>query len=155
MGEHLLIDGYNILHAWPAMRSLLRARRDAAAARLLEVVRVVHDFEGWALTLVFDGQGDALTIEHPDDGNTALTVVYAPRGVTADGIIERLLARTPQAEDWVVATGDHAIAQTALANGARAIGPAELQTWIEAVEARQTRWLQRRSNEVDESWRSV
>jgi predicted RNA-binding protein with PIN domain len=149
---HLIIDGYNVAHAWPTLRGLVGRRREAVGGRLLDAVRVIHDFSGKSLTLVFDGDGATLTIDHPDDGVETLTVVYAPQGVTADGVIERLLARAGEVSEWTVATADRAIIQTAQSYGAHAISPQELADWVERVEAQQTRWLQRQRNEVDRDW---
>lgn len=140
---HLIIDGYNILHAWPEFRRLLRRRIDAATGRLVEAVRILHDFEGSALTVVFDGDGPQLVIEHPDETDS-LTVVYSARGVTADAVIEQLLARTPSTEGWVVASADAAIARTALSYGARPVSPSELADWLASVECRQSNWIARR-----------
>lgn len=145
---HLIIDGFNIIHAWPTFRPLLRRGLDVAAGRLLDAVRILHDFEGNALTIVFDGQGSTLSISHPEEV-TSLTVVYSPAGMTADTIIERLLARAPAVEDWVVASGDAAIAQSALSYGARAISPQALADWCAESEQRQTAWIQRRSKDID------
>lgn len=149
---HLVIDGYNVAHAWPELRGMLRRHREAVTGRLLEAVRVIHDFEGRSLTIVFDSDRAQLAIEHPDDGLESLSVVYAPKGVTADGVIERLLARAGDASDWTVATADRAIIQSAHTCGAHAVSPGELAAWVDRVEARQRNWLQRRGNEVDREW---
>lgn len=145
---HLVIDGYNILHAWVEYRPLLKRGLDAAAGRLLDAVRVLHDFEGHALTIVYDGNGSAISIVHPEEVDS-LTIVHSPLGVTADTIIERLLARAPETEGWVVASGDGAVGQTALSYGARAISPESLASWCLEAECRQTSWLQRRRKEID------
>ena len=145
---HVIIDGFNIIHAWPTFRPLLKRGLDVAAGRLLDAVRILHDFEGNALTIVFDGQGSTISINHPEE-LTSLTLVYSPAGTTADTIIERFLARAPSAADWVVASGDGAIAQSALSYGARAMSPQALADWCAEAEQRQSAWIRRRSKDVD------
>lgn len=145
---HIIVDGYNVIHAWPDLRALLRRSTDAAAARLLDALRILHDFEGQSLTLVFDGKGACLTIEQTD-GLETLTVVHSPGGVTADTVIERLLARAPVIDGWVVATGDGAVAQTATSYAARAISPDALATWCNEAARRQSDWIRRRSKAID------
>ena len=43
--KHLLVDGSNIMHAWPELRALLAGDRDTARARLSRAVRILHDLE--------------------------------------------------------------------------------------------------------------
>ncbi len=142
---HLVVDGYNILHAWPQLKALMRRDLEAAADRLLEELRILHDFGGYDLILVFDGKGNQLSILHPDDTET-LTVVYSPQGVTADAVIERLLAKAPDTAGWVVASADGALSQSALAYGARSLTPAALLSWCEELHQRQTAWIQRQGS---------
>ena len=54
--KHLLVDGPNILHAWPELRSLLRRDRSAARSQLTGRLAAIHDAEAVRLTLVFDGR---------------------------------------------------------------------------------------------------
>jgi hypothetical protein len=149
--RHLLIDGANILHAWPELNALLRKDRDAARARLVQRVAAIHDVEQTRVTLVFDGRGEELTIEHPSDQAT-FSVIFTPTSVTADTVIEQMVGRSADAASCVVATDDRAERETILATGASAIAAAELIAWIDRVDVRQAIALKalRRSN--DKHW---
>lgn len=146
-GRHLLVDGFNAIHAHAGWRELLRRDQGAAMARLVEDVRVLHDAENWRLTIVFDSQESRLQVEQPSPLPT-LAVVYTPAGVTADAVIERLLARSQRVEERVVATDDRAIQQTALSNGAQILTCAELGAWINRAVLAQTRRLQQKSKQA-------
>jgi len=88
---HLLVDAYNVIHAWPDLRAaLLHHGPDAARAQLAEAVRPIHDSAGWRVSLVFDGRGPDLLIERPGPDLT-FSYVYGPAGLTADAIIEQIV----------------------------------------------------------------
>jgi len=83
----LVVDGYNVLGAWPELskgRPLADAR-DALIHRL-------HDYAGYSgqqIVLVFDAwQSERL--ERSVDRSGPLTVVFTQKGETADHYIERL-----------------------------------------------------------------
>lgn len=146
--KHLLIDGANILHAWPDLRALLRRDRGVAREKLSQSVRVIHDTEQVRLTLVFDGRGDDLVVEHPGDLKT-FSHVYTPVGMTADDAIEQLVGKAADPALCIVATDDRAERQTIEATGAAGISAEELRAWVGRTEKRQQTQLasQRRKNE--------
>ncbi len=83
----LIVDGYNVLGAWPEMtknRPLADARDD--------LTRRLHDYAGYSgqrVILVFDAwQSDRLARTEEQTG--ALTVVFTQKSETADHYIERL-----------------------------------------------------------------
>ena len=83
----LLVDGYNVLGAWPELSKgkPLADARDALIHRL-------HDYAGYSgqqIILVFDAwQSDRM--ERSVDQSGPLTVVFTQKGETADHYIERL-----------------------------------------------------------------
>ena len=83
----LVVDGYNVLGAWPELSKgkPLADARDALIHRL-------HDYAGYSgqqVVLVFDAwQSDRL--ERSIDKKGSLTIVFTQKGETADHYIERL-----------------------------------------------------------------
>lgn len=150
--KHLLIDGSNILHAWPELRALMRRERDVAREKLSQSVRVIHDTEQVRLTLVFDGRGSELVVEQPGDLKT-FSHIYTPAGMTADDAIEQLVGKAADPATCIVATDDRAERQTIEATGAAGISAEELRAWVGRAEQRQQTQLasQRRKNE--EVWK--
>lgn len=149
---HLLVDGYNLAHAWPEVREQVGRRLDVAVALVVERVRVIHDVLGWLVTVVFDGRGDRLSLEHPG-GVETLTVVFSATGETADAVIERMLARAPDRSGWIVATNDRALGHSAVANGATVLSAGEMAAWAERTEGRAAGWAQRKRLANDRRWR--
>jgi hypothetical protein len=162
--RHLLVDAYNVIHAWPELRALLgKDNPDAARARLLELLRPIHDTEGWRVTVVFDGRGDELLIERPGTDLT-FSCVYGPRGLSADGVIEQLVAnaaeraggkaRRGEEMEIIVATRDNLLGEAAAACGARPLSPDGLLDWAQHAAARQRENVATRSKRTQKDWRA-
>jgi len=150
--KHLLVDGSNILHAWPELRSLIKRDRDAARAQLAQALSVIHDEEQTRLTLVFDGRGEELTVEYPGKLKTFM-VLYTPAGTTADDVIEQLAGKAANPENYTVATDDRAERQTIEASGAVSISAADLASWVERADQRQRTRLAGLKRDNERVWR--
>jgi hypothetical protein len=150
--KHVLIDGANVLHAWPELRALLKRDRDAARARLSQAVRAIHDVEEARVTLVFDGRGDEIAVERPSSHDT-FTHLYTPAGMTADDLIEQLVGRAAEPRSCFVVTDDRAERQTIEALGAAALSTDDLAQWVARVEQRQGVRLAERRRDNDQKWR--
>ncbi len=134
--RHLLIDGANVVHGWPELRGMMQRERDEARALLVRRVTVLHDEEQIRVTVVFDGRGAELTMERPS-GHATLSVLHTASGVTADHVIEQLVAASATPESCVVVTADRAERETVAAAGAHVLSPDDLARWVAQVEERQ------------------
>ena len=149
---HLLIDGSNVLHAWPDTRALARRDQTAAKALLVRTVGVLHDLCGWRITVVFDGRGDALQVESVG-GAADFACVHSPAGATADDIIEQLVGRATEPARCLVVTADRAERTTVEAAGAVSCDPAELLSRIHAASTQQARTVARNNDGAEQAWR--
>lgn len=110
-GEHVIIDGYNLLHAHPAYATAVHEDIDSARARL------VADLAGFAESgprtiVVFDGAGNPSSDGTPHHVGS-LTVIFSPSGVSADATIEALAVRfRGRGERVLVVTSDVATRET-------------------------------------------
>ncbi|HVU23706.1 MAG TPA: NYN domain-containing protein [Opitutus sp.] len=136
-GRHLLVDGANILHAWRELRELVKRDRDAARARLVSSLAPIHDAGTARVTIVFDGRGDELVVEHPAELKS-FAVIHTPSNLTADDVIEQMVANSAEAATCIVATDDQAERETVMAAGATAIRSDELEAWAQRASSRQT-----------------
>jgi predicted RNA-binding protein with PIN domain len=150
--KHLLVDGSNIMHAWPELRGLLPAGRDTARARLSQAVRVLHDLEQVRVTLVFDGRGSELSVEQPA-GQATFAHVYTPAGTTADDVIAQLVGQAREPASCIVATDDRGERQAVETLGAAALSSADLASWISRAEQRQQAQLGERRRVNEAKWR--
>lgn len=123
MSDYLLVDGHSVIFVWPELRALHVRRMAAARDALVKTLTDYQDQTGVRVVLVFDGQGARATEE--ESGRDGIQIFYAPAGRTADGLIERLVARYAGTFRLTVATSDHLEQQTALAFGAAGCVSAE------------------------------
>ncbi|MCC5842486.1 MAG: NYN domain-containing protein [Opitutales bacterium] len=128
--SHLLLDGWNLLYAWGDL--VVGSPKDGAAAAGVLVARVQPLLRDGRLlvTIVFDGQGKRPDIQalSPDD---TFNLIYTPSGTTADAFIERAVGSVSDPQNFIVATGDHALRMAVFAMGADVISPENLAAWIE------------------------
>lgn len=151
--EHLLIDGYNLIHAWPELRQVLeQLGPDIAARRLADQVRVLHDADELRTTVVLDGQGTKVALTHPS-GEETFTIVHTPSGMTADALIEQLANQARDPENVIVATRDQALALSVFAYGGRHWDPDKLAERVAAAARRQAARLQKHHKSADQQWK--
>lgn len=123
-GQHVIIDGYNLLHAHPSYAPGPGADLDALRARL------VADLAGFAqggprTIVVFDGGGNTASDGAPHHLG-ALTIIFSPYGMTADATIEALAQRfRERGERVLVVTSDNATRQTVLTGTVSVLSSAE------------------------------
>lgn len=150
-GKHLLVDGSNVLHAWPELRALAGRDRITAQGQLIGALAALHDHEGVRLTVVFDGSGTELEISCPG-GRASFAMVRTPTGMTADDFIERWVGRAASPGACWVATADRAEIRTVEALGAQSLLPEDLASWCRRAGGRLDAKLAGRKRENDREW---
>ena len=107
--QTLIVDGYNVVHAWPELKRILQTRGlEGARDRLVHVLSEYAAHTGIRVTVVFDSHERTDSAEPPQviDG---VTVRFGNRTASADHVIERLAqasSRRGDARQVTVATGD-------------------------------------------------
>ncbi|MED5073139.1 NYN domain-containing protein [Anoxybacillus geothermalis] len=130
----LIVDGYNIIGAWPALRRL-KEEGDLAAARdlLIDKLADYKGFTGDHVVVVFDAhlvQGNEKKYKNYD-----IDVIFTKENETADERIERLAKTLINARTKVyVATSDYTEQWTVFSQGALRKSARELLHEIEEVE---------------------
>ncbi|MBR5345783.1 MAG: NYN domain-containing protein [Clostridia bacterium] len=128
----LIVDGYNVIGAWPEAERAgwsVEESRD----RLLHALQDYGGYSGEDIVLVFDGyQSDRRLRTEETYG--PVTQIFTPRGETADSCIERMVAETPRYRTVRVATSDGLEQSQVLSTGATRLTSRELLR-----ELRQTR----------------
>ena len=101
----LLVDGYNIIFAWPALRELAQVNMDSARDRLIDELSNYQGYVGGVLILVYDAykvRGGAGAVQKL--GN--IYVVYTKEAETADQYIEKTVHQIASKYRVTVATSD-------------------------------------------------
>lgn len=126
---YLFIDGYNIIGAWPELICLREDHLEEARDKLISILMDFAAVSEMDVVLVFDGWrvkgGQEVQIENP-----YLDIYYTKEGVTADMLIERLVASLPKHQTVYVATSDRLEQETILAFGGLRISALELRDMI-------------------------
>lgn len=137
----LLVDGNNVIHAWPELLALYRKRKASAHAELIKTLEKYQDFSEDRVVIVFDGIGRKTT-ETREPGS--VQVFYSSEGATADSIIERLAVANASKYRIVVATNDVPVQDAVVAAGGEAISVEAMQRLIESSDRDLQRWLDSR-----------
>ena len=128
--DHLLVDGYSIIYAWPPLRAALRRKLEQARDQLVAALTRLQDATGIRVTAVFDNRHAARL--SAGETPAGVDVLFTRKGMTADACIERLVARADAPERFLVATDDHAEATMVRSLGGRVITAEELRDWLES-----------------------
>lgn len=132
--EYLLVDGYNIIHAWDDLRKLAQVDLDDARTKLIDRLR---NYQGWKknrVIVVFDAykvKGNSGSVERMGD----LSVVYTKEAETADMYIEKTSYALSKDNRVRVATSDGLEQMIILGHGAVRVPAAELEHEVKQVEA--------------------
>jgi predicted RNA-binding protein with PIN domain len=134
--ERVIVDGYNVVHAWPQLKRLLgEASLEAARDKLIERLSVFGMVVGADITVVFDAHHSAArtNTEELVDG---VRVVFTRKGHSADHVIERIAYDASQTGDAItVATSDRFQRDLVRGMGGAVISALELERRV--VEAEQ------------------
>ena len=131
--EYLLVDGYNIIHAWDELSRLAEQDLDGARQRLMDIL---SNYQGWRrcqLILVFDAykvKGNHGSVEKYHN----IHVVYTKEAETADMYIEKTTYEIAREHRVRVATSDGLEQLIILGHGAQRISARELKYEVDEAE---------------------
>lgn len=132
--EYLLVDGYNIIHAWEDLRELAKVNIEAARGKLMDILCNYQGFKRCTVILVFDAynvEGDILEIQKYHN----IHVVYTKEAETADQYIEKVVHEIGRKYHVTVATSDGVEQVVTLGQGGTLISAREFLEEIRYVEA--------------------
>ena len=125
MCDILIVDGYNIVNAWPELIKLKNESFEHARDRLLGILANYQGLDGCLVVVVFDA--------HLVKGGTGarenyagVEVIFTQEGETADSCIERLVTLLPEKMSVTVATSDWAQQRLVMGQGALRLSAREL-----------------------------
>lgn len=130
--NYLLVDGYNIIHAWPSLREIAAENLDGARGRLMDILTNYCGHTGVELILVFDAyriQGHQEEIVDYQN----IHVVYTKEAETADAFIERTTHEIAGKHKVTVATSDRLEQMIVLGQGAFRMSARELEQEVERI----------------------
>ena len=132
--EYLLVDGYNIIYAWPELKDLARESLDSARSKLLDLLVKYQGIRNNHVIAVFDAyrvQGHAEEILDYE----SIHVVYTREAQTADQYIEKFAHDNQKKYSITVATSDYLQQIIIRGAGSAVMSARELKEEIERVNA--------------------
>ena len=130
--KYLIVDGYNIVHAWDELKCLTDENLDGARTKLMDVLCNYQAFMDCELILVFDAYKVKGNIGEFFDYHN-IHIVYTKEAQTADAYIEKLTHKLAKEYQVTVATSDGLIQLITRGQNCRVISARELKAEIERV----------------------
>jgi len=133
--EYLLVDGYNIIYAWPELKELADENIDSARMKLLDSLSKYQWIRQCQIIVVFDayrvqGHNEEIIDYHN------IHMVYTKEAQTADQYIERLAHDNKKKYNIAVATSDGLQQIIVRGAGCSLLSARELKTEIEEANRR-------------------
>lgn len=124
--EYLVIDGYNIIHAWCDIFNLREEPLEDCRTRFLNILSNYQGYKKANVIVVFDAhlvKGSQVKHESFDK----ITVVFTKENETADNYIERFVYKKASTNRVRVATSDYLEQTIVLSNGGIRMSARELR----------------------------
>jgi len=132
MTEYLLVDGYNIIHAWEDLKELSKINIEAARNKLMDILCNYQGFKKCVLIVVFDAyKVDGYELEIQKYHN--IHVVYTKQAETADMYIEKVVHQIGRKYNVRVATSDRVEQVVTLGQGGTLVSAREFLEEVEIV----------------------
>lgn len=131
--EYVLVDGYNIIHAWDNLRELAGEHMEVARKLLINTLCNYQGYKKCELILVFDAykiKGHQREVEKFNN----ITIVYTKEAETADMYIERASYKLAKNNRVRVVTSDGMEQMIILGNGAIRVNAREFYDEIKKAE---------------------
>lgn len=133
MREYLLVDGYNIIFAWPELKKQADENLEAARYRLADMLCNYQGYKNIGVILIFDGykskgnEGSVFQYHNID-------IVYTREAQTADNFIELVAQEMGRKVNIRVATSDGLEQVIILGKGAARMSARELKLELDKTE---------------------
>jgi len=138
--ERLIVDGYNIIFAWPELSALKDVKLEDARDLLVAILADYAAMTRQQVTVVFDShrRPDAEASQQTVSG---VQVVYSGRKTSADHVIEKLLFEARPNDEVTVATSDALQRDLALGRQIKTVSALTLKSQVDAMLARRDRQM--------------
>ncbi|AQS59609.1 translation factor GTPase family protein [Desulforamulus ferrireducens] len=141
--EYLLVDGYNIIHAWPELKELADENMDSARMKLLDYLSNYQGIRKCKVIVVFDAYRVPGHLEEVIDYHN-IHMVFTREAQTADQYIERFARDNQKKYHIIVATSDGLQQLIIRGAGCDLLSARELKVEIEEATERIQQEIQRR-----------
>lgn len=142
--KYLIVDGYNIVHAWDELKCLINDNLEGARMKLLDVLSNYQAFTEYEIIVVFDAYKVKGNLGKMFDYQN-IHVVYTKEAETADSYIEKLTHKISKKYQVIVATSDGLVQLITRGQNCIVMSARELKEEIELINTNIREYL-------DNSW---
>lgn len=132
MQEFYVVDGYNIIHAWPDFEGMVDSGLDHCRDKLIDTLANFSAFNGSSVKVVFDAHLVKKGMERCEVIH-GIDVYYTQEGETADSLIERIVGDLCKLGTVYVVTSDWDEQRIIFGRGAYRITPKEFRVQVTKV----------------------
>ncbi|ABO48746.1 protein of unknown function DUF901 [Desulforamulus reducens MI-1] len=129
MRDFYVVDGYNIIHAWPEYENMIGTGLDHCRDRLIDILANFAGLDGSSVTVVFDAHLVKSGMGHHEIIH-GIEVYYTQEGETADSLIERIVGDLGKQGNVYVVTSDWDEQKVIFGRGAYRLTPKEFRTQV-------------------------
>jgi hypothetical protein len=142
--ERVIVDGYNVIHAWPQLKRLMGdASLEVARDKLIDRLSVFGMVVGADVTVVFDAHHSTARTNSEQDIE-GVHVLFTRKGHSADHAIERMAYAASQVGDVItVATSDRFQSDLVRGMGGAVISALELERRVVDAESEMGRRVEK------------
>jgi len=130
--KYLIVDGYNIVHAWEDLKCLVEDNLEGARMKLMDLLSNYQGFVKCEVIVVFDAYLVKGNLGEMFDYQN-IHVVYTKEAETADAYIEKLTHKISKDYHVTVATSDGLVQLITRGQNCRVMSAIELKNEIERV----------------------
>ncbi len=130
--KYLIVDGYNIVHAWDDLKCLVEDNLEGARMKLMDMLSNYQGFVKCEVIVVFDAYLVKGNLGEMFDYQN-IHVVYTKEAETADAYIEKLTHKISKDYHVTVATSDGLVQLITRGQNCRVMSALELKNELERV----------------------
>ncbi len=138
--KYLIVDGYNIVHAWDELKCLVEDNLEGARMKLMDMLSNYQGFVKCEVIVVFDAYLVKGNLGEMFDYQN-IHVVYTKEAETADAYIEKLTHKISRDYHVTVATSDGLVQLITRGQNCRVMSAKELQEELERVNREISQYL--------------
>jgi predicted RNA-binding protein with PIN domain len=124
----LIIDGYNVMHHWKALKKTAKKDYEFARDELIRIIKNYADYSDTKIIFVFDGG------RHPrPEGKLDPCIIFTDNKVSADHYIERFVFELEDRGNATVATNDRVLQNMIQGMGALSMSTENLESMVQST----------------------
>lgn len=140
MEEYLVVDGYNIIYAWPCLDKMKNENLEHARDKLVDILANFSAHSGTNVYVVFDAHQVKSGTEHSEERN-GVRIIYTREGETADALIEKMVGELTGLGRVYVVTSDYDEQRVIFGRGAYRLTPRDLYQQVEQYREKEKKWF--------------